>query len=102
MPMIGVTVAKLGQKNLGKKPSAEEEQVKEASLMEAIKTAHEKVNDAKGGKRGEKKEATRKAKADVEKAKEKASEREPALRKEITNGDRGSQCNPLVSRMDLL
>ena len=46
MPMVGVTVAKLDQKNSGKKPSAGEEQAKEAALMEAIKTAHEKANDA--------------------------------------------------------
>ena len=47
MPTCGVTAAKLGQKNLGKKPSAGEEQAKEAALMEAIKAAHEKANDAK-------------------------------------------------------
>ena len=84
MPTCGVTAAKLGQKNSGKKPSAGEEQAKEAALMEAIKAAHEKVNDAKAGKKGEKKEATRKAKADVKKFKEKAAERKPALRKETT------------------
>ena len=79
MPTCGVTAAKLGQKNSGKKPSAGEEQAKEAALMEAIKAAHEKVNDAKAGKKGERKEATRKAKADAKKAKKKA-----ALRKETT------------------
>ena len=46
MPTCGVTAAKLGQKNSGKKPSAGEEQAKEAALMEAIKAAHEKANDA--------------------------------------------------------
>ena len=60
MPTSGVTAAssqkkkaaKLGQKNSGKKPSVGEEQAKEAALMEAIKAAHEKVNDAKAGKKG--------------------------------------------------
>ena len=47
MPTCGVTAAKLGQKNSGKKPSAGEEQAKEAALMEAIKTAHKRANDAK-------------------------------------------------------
>ena len=52
MPTIGVTVAKLGQKNLGMKLYAGEEQAKEAALKEAIEAAHKKVNDAKAAKKG--------------------------------------------------
>ena len=37
----------------------EEEQAKEAALMEAIKAAHEKVNDAKAGKRVRRKKLPR-------------------------------------------
>ena len=65
----------------------EEEQAKEAALKEAIEAAHKKVNDAKAGRKGKKKEATRKAKADVKAAKKEAtkkkdSSKEPSIEEE--------------------
>ena len=65
----------------------EEELAKEAALKEAIEAAHEKVNNAKAGRKGKKKEATRKAKADVKAAKKEAtkkkdSSKEPSIEEE--------------------
>ena len=59
----------------------EEEQAKEAALKEAIEAALKKVNDAKAGRMGKKKEATWKAKADV-----KAAKKEATKKKDSTKG----------------
>ena len=87
MPTIGVTVAKLGQKNSGKKPSAGEEQVKEAALMEAIKAAYEKANEAKT----EQKNSGKKPSVKEEQAKEAALKKDAVYQQKIAAWKRSTQ-----------